>query len=486
MPITPTYPGVYVEEIASGVRTITGVSTSVTAFVGSARRGSINKAVRLLSYSDFERRFGGLSAESEMSYAVRQFFANGGSEAWVVRLVKDPFPAFLRLQNADSTDVLELKARDEGFSGNSIEVRIDYKSTNPTGVLASNFNLTLNYAPEGMPEENRTEVFQNLSMNSKDARYVKTIMEASQLVKVERKVSQDILDALENGKSLSGELTADGKLKDVAKLRDANHDKFRISINGSSPVTITITEADLVGADETALLASLCTAIASKMAAAAPTNPKVVGFKCEPNPNNANQILMTSGIKGEESSVRVLPGESNDLAARLLLGTAHGGTEIDAVAELRPVETPARGSLTSGQLVDADVPASGDPDAIPATTHINFRISLDGDRPWQPVQLDSHAAVGGTRKERLTDLANRIESAVRKLKPLKSAYRDFTVAVANDTLILTSGSRGKGSSVEVSKAESKDIAANLKLLLPAAKPVPVLQNTLLEGGHESP
>ena len=82
MPSTLTYPGVYVEEIASGVRTITGVSTSVTAFVGSARRGPINQATRMLSFSDFERRFGGLSANSELSYAVRQFFTNGGSEAW--------------------------------------------------------------------------------------------------------------------------------------------------------------------------------------------------------------------------------------------------------------------------------------------------------------------------------------------------------------------------------------------------------------------
>jgi phage tail sheath protein FI len=39
MPVTPTYPGVYIEELPSAVRTITAVSTSVTAFVGSIRRG---------------------------------------------------------------------------------------------------------------------------------------------------------------------------------------------------------------------------------------------------------------------------------------------------------------------------------------------------------------------------------------------------------------------------------------------------------------
>ena len=34
MPVPPTYPGVYVQEISSGVRTISGVATSIAAFVG--------------------------------------------------------------------------------------------------------------------------------------------------------------------------------------------------------------------------------------------------------------------------------------------------------------------------------------------------------------------------------------------------------------------------------------------------------------------
>ena len=60
MPITPTFPGVYVEELPSGVRPITGVATSITAFVGRARRGPVNEPVDITSYADFERIFGGL------------------------------------------------------------------------------------------------------------------------------------------------------------------------------------------------------------------------------------------------------------------------------------------------------------------------------------------------------------------------------------------------------------------------------------------
>lgn len=86
MPSSLTYPGVYVEELPSGVRTITGVATSVTAFIGRARKGPIDQAVDITSFADFERTFGGLWLDSTMSFAVRDFFLNGGARAVIVRL----------------------------------------------------------------------------------------------------------------------------------------------------------------------------------------------------------------------------------------------------------------------------------------------------------------------------------------------------------------------------------------------------------------
>ncbi|HKP73496.1 MAG TPA: phage tail sheath C-terminal domain-containing protein [Pyrinomonadaceae bacterium] len=86
MPTTVSYPGVYVEEIPSGVRTITGVATSVTAFVGRTLRGPTGQAVEINSFGDFERIFGGLWLKSSLSYAVRDFYLNGGSKAIIVRL----------------------------------------------------------------------------------------------------------------------------------------------------------------------------------------------------------------------------------------------------------------------------------------------------------------------------------------------------------------------------------------------------------------
>lgn len=86
MPVSPTYPGVYVEEIPSGVRTITGVATSITAFLGRALRGPANVATIINSFADFERIFGGLWVDSSLGYAVRDFYLNGGSQAVIVRL----------------------------------------------------------------------------------------------------------------------------------------------------------------------------------------------------------------------------------------------------------------------------------------------------------------------------------------------------------------------------------------------------------------
>ena len=87
MPTVLSYPGVYIEELPSAVRTITGVPTSITAFVGRAWKGPIDEPVTINSLADYERTFGGLWVGSTMSYAVAQFFANGGGQAIVVRVV---------------------------------------------------------------------------------------------------------------------------------------------------------------------------------------------------------------------------------------------------------------------------------------------------------------------------------------------------------------------------------------------------------------
>lgn len=89
MPNYPTYPSVYIEDVPRGARTITGVATSITAFAGWSPKGPADHAQLVESWQDYERHFGGLDINSQLSYAVYHFFLNGGSHAYIVRLVAD-------------------------------------------------------------------------------------------------------------------------------------------------------------------------------------------------------------------------------------------------------------------------------------------------------------------------------------------------------------------------------------------------------------
>src|SRR5262249_42419051 len=133
-----SYPGVYIQEIPSEVRTITGVATSITAFIGRALRGPLSEPVRVQSFGEFERTFGGLWAESTLGYAVVQFFLNGGGDALVVR-VASPFPKPATL----TISALKLVAADPGAQGNSLKAKIEDASNGNANL----FKLTISKPP---------------------------------------------------------------------------------------------------------------------------------------------------------------------------------------------------------------------------------------------------------------------------------------------------------------------------------------------------
>ena len=324
MPEQIAYPGVYIEEIPTGERTIAGVATSVTAFLGVAARGPVSKATRISSFADFERIFGGLSADSEMSYGVRQFFLNGGSDAWIVRIVKNATPARRPLLNAKSITVLTVTALDAGTSGNDIQVGVDYATPTPD----SSFNISFTRSSDGC-----TEHYIDVSMNSADARYLPNLVDGiSQLVSLTRDVSRSRLNALAAGSSRSGTLA------DVQTLLDATHTDFEVAVNGLPPVTVSLAlPADIAGRTPTQRLTSLARAIKLKVQGQAAGNAALSRFSCT---RSGQTLLMKSGVRGEFSSVRVLPGRQNNAASALKLGTANGGVECDAVASIRPVPLP--------------------------------------------------------------------------------------------------------------------------------------------------
>ncbi|MGH3309364.1 MAG: phage tail sheath family protein [Streptomyces sp.] len=177
-----SYPGVYIEELPSSVRTIGGVTTSVTAFVGHTRRGPLNKPVRITSFAEFERRFGGLTSQSAVSYAVHQFFGNGGTVAVVVRVAASGTgeAACVTLESTEDRSecpVLKVSAKEPGVWGSGLRVAVDHDTRTPE----ETFNLHVLDAKGGARES-----FTGLSMQSGHGRFVETVVnEGSALVQVE-------------------------------------------------------------------------------------------------------------------------------------------------------------------------------------------------------------------------------------------------------------------------------------------------------------
>ena len=200
MPVTPTFPGVYIEEIPSGVRTIVGVSTSTTAFLGYFRRGPLNTPLRCFSLGDFDRELGGLLAVDEAGYAIQQFFLNGGSEAWVVRVAgsdnaSSPAPAEVTIQDADGDAVLRVFAGrrfqgrsvpDPGVWGDSIRIDVDYDTADPTDTDLFNLTVSEVASRDGRRLVLRFEVYINVSIDPSSPSYVvEKVNEDSKLIQVE-------------------------------------------------------------------------------------------------------------------------------------------------------------------------------------------------------------------------------------------------------------------------------------------------------------
>lgn len=170
MPITPTYPGIYIEELPSSTHTITAAPTSITVFVGYThpfKTTNFNKAVQLFSFTDYEREFGGLFAsdifDSTLAYAVNQFFLNGGSNAYVIGLqphyrdssgaivLPDPIPA--------PTVTI----------GNIVFTALEPTDANhPMAVTVNNLNAAKDTADITIAYGSRVETYRKVTINSAD------------------------------------------------------------------------------------------------------------------------------------------------------------------------------------------------------------------------------------------------------------------------------------------------------------------------------
>src|SRR5216684_3113159 len=184
MPVAATYPGVYVQELPSGVHTIVGVSTSIGMFIGRAKQGELFKPVRCLSFADFERAFSTDYANSDLAREVRLFFDNGGSDCYVMRIANGATPASVMILNEAHAPTLLVTAKSAGLFGNDIRVLVNYNTAAPEAT----FNLEVFRWVKGSTgalQKSQIEFYPALSMDPAHPRYCEDIVNlASKLITV--------------------------------------------------------------------------------------------------------------------------------------------------------------------------------------------------------------------------------------------------------------------------------------------------------------
>ncbi len=186
-----TYPGVYTQELESGVRSISGAPTSTALFIGPTRSGIDLRPIRIRNFGDFERQFGGLAQTSSLSYSVLHFFANGGGDAYVMRVpVRNAKAAATQIaQDGSATASVTLTALSAGAASGEIlfafdDFGIDANSLgSPSTAQKKLFNLTVMH-----PATGASEFFGNLSTSPTAARFAPNVVNdtatGSRLVKL--------------------------------------------------------------------------------------------------------------------------------------------------------------------------------------------------------------------------------------------------------------------------------------------------------------
>ncbi|CZF82678.1 phage tail sheath C-terminal domain-containing protein [Grimontia marina] len=201
MPVALTYPGVYIQEIPSGSRSISGAATSIAAFVGGFSRGPINTPVRMFHVGDFDTHMGGVHTSSETSYAVSQFFTNGGGESYAVRVGGGTNGSVsVDSWNGLTTTTLVFNAgrqfqgepvEDPGAWNNHIRIDVDYLTTDPTSLF--NLSVTEIRHVDGLEVPVRNETYRNVSMGAAHPRFVQSVVnDNSMMVQIADFVGTDM------------------------------------------------------------------------------------------------------------------------------------------------------------------------------------------------------------------------------------------------------------------------------------------------------
>lgn len=408
-----SYPGVYIREIASGVRPIAGVATSIGLFVGMAKRGPINRPTRVFGYKQFTDIFSADTSQGEMPDQVRQFFLNGGPQCFIVRIADNANEAFVDLANESGATVLRLTAKDAGLDSNALRAVIDYN----TASAERSFNLTIyreRFAADGTAIVEGAETFSELSMDADAPRYVETIVEAQSALVGSVTVNAGNVAAAASvpSYSASARLFANDGAVDaaiaaaVAAANPTGNVGFLQVRLGRETPWMNI-QVDSGAATMTDLENAINTAAGPHTA----TTVSVAG-----PPAAGEPMRITASAPGVD--VMVMRAANFDIAGALGLGSDDGGVEFSSFAPARPAPTGLVARLE-------DAVGSGDLDAILAfsvATKANLAgLGVAGVRPFTVTNAVAYPGAAGTMADGVASTSSSLANVRENLLAIASA-----------------------------------------------------------------
>jgi len=316
-----------------------GVGTSTALFVGSCADGALDTPVRCLNYSDFTAAFSEDSSTSELPLQVMQFFLNGGTEAYVMRIANGAKAASVTLLREDKNPALALTAVSPGTSGDDIRATVAYDTDLPE----STFTIELfrwSVTASGDRVATLAESWRNLSMNPASPMYAPAFLtQKSALVSA---AAPGVVNA-------NPAFSQSGRPIDMANnpfpaawsgIVTVSSNQFDISVGGSRYVTVTLPTAGIT--TEATLITELTKAI---QAALAPL-PGGPGAAVTVTTVDAPDAVIGTAdsakwirIGHPTLDVTIRPALTNDVAIPLMFGSAQGGYERGAYAAARPALT---------------------------------------------------------------------------------------------------------------------------------------------------
>lgn len=361
-------PGVYVDEVSSGIRPIQGVGTSMAAFIGEAARGVPDQPTFLTGFGDFERRFGPIrrGAKGHLATAVQAFFDAGGRRCYVVRVL--PSDA-VKGQSVDvdargpdalgiTRKALRFSARGTGKWSKAIRIHIE----NATSFQEDAFRVRVEWTENGTSQT--VETFDNVRMDSSHEDYVvEVINDQSKYIEAidlfDAFVDDDDPDEVSLPEALPA-LSTDTELLESGKYIAREGAELTFSwTDGSTGAS----EVETVEVDQDFIDAST------------KTNPEFENGSCELTPKQLRNALtdaLSATFRVEEDSdvVTVEPAvatqgylllEPDGASGFTFTAGAQTHTLVDDATTLLTFDTSSSATLTAEEVADLiEAELSGD------------------------------------------------------------------------------------------------------------------------------